>query len=203
VLSLLDRIDFRSKVIDPCAGDGAVMNTLSDKGHITFGCDIEPLVGAPKGVLTMDFLLDPWPWGGMSFDIITNPPYGTQGRLAVKFIERAIEVTRKKKGKVAMLLPADFDSASSRVHIFRDCREFAYRIPLLYRIKWFTEPPACYKCKATGMIVGVTCPRCKGAGFKDSSPAENHAWYVWDHNREDYYAGHASCDYAGRVVDER
>jgi hypothetical protein len=56
---------------------------------------------------------------------------------------------------IAMLLKIDFDSGSTRVHLFQDCPQWARKIVLLDRIKWFAGP---------------------------SEPSENHAWYVWNQN---------------------
>ena len=53
---------------------------------------------------------------------------------------------------VAMLLPIDFDSAKTRVHLFGNCSAFAAKFVLLSRIRWFP-----------------------GA----SSPSVNHAWFLW------------------------
>jgi hypothetical protein len=47
--------------------------------------------------------------------IVTNPPFGKQGRLAEAFISHALELVPF----VAMLLRVDFDSAKSRQHLFR------------------------------------------------------------------------------------
>jgi hypothetical protein len=70
--------------------------------------------------------------------IVTNPPYGTLGRLAEAFIAHALKLVPF----VAMLLRVDFDSAKTRQHLFRDNRAFAGKLILLDRIKWF-EGPSC------------------------------------------------------------
>jgi hypothetical protein len=83
--------------------------------------------------------------------IVCNPPWGTQGRLAVRFIEHAIELVPL----VLMLLRIDFDSAKTRVHLFRDHPHFAGKIVLLDRITWFEREGAL-------------------------GPSENHCWAIWD-----------------------
>lgn len=83
--------------------------------------------------------------------IVTNPPYNQ----AQAFIEHALEITKVTRGRVAMLLRVDFDSAKTRQHLFGRCRVFAKKIVLTERIRWF--------------------PNTKG------SPSFNHAWYIWDH----------------------
>lgn len=84
--------------------------------------------------------------------IVTNPPYGDdkRGKLACNFIRHALSFDMVQA--VAMLLRVDFDSAKTRVDLFRDNRRFAEKIVLLDRIKWFAGP---------------------------SSPSDNHAWFVW------------------------
>ena len=81
--------------------------------------------------------------------LVTNPPYGSQGKLAEAFIEHALAL---KVPHVCLLLPVDFDSALTRAALFGDCRSFAGKIVLLRRIKWFPG---------------------------DSGPSTNHAWFLW------------------------
>ncbi|RZN30485.1 class I SAM-dependent methyltransferase [Bradyrhizobium sp. Leo121] len=185
--TVMNMVQFGPRLCDPCCGDGAMLRVFCERGHEAFGADIHP-VGVPQAK-TCDFLADPFPWG-ITCDIITNPPYGQRGALAVKFIERALQLTKPWRGKVAMLLPVDFDSAVTRSHLFGDHPAYALKVTLLYRIKWFDGPAICKKCNGTGKIIGATgiegidgvqeCPRCDGLGEKDMSPAENHAWFVWD-----------------------
>jgi hypothetical protein len=84
--------------------------------------------------------------------IVSNPPFGPAGRgeLAMAFIEHALKLPVPR---VAMLLRNDFDSAFSRQHIFRRCAEFAGKVVLLNRIRWFEGP---------------------------SGPSDNHSWFLWD-----------------------
>lgn len=81
--------------------------------------------------------------------IITNPPYA----LAVEFISHA-RWLMKPFGIVAMLLRTDFDHAKTRAELFRQCPQFAKKVVLTKRIKWFEDS--------------------KG------SPSFNHAWFIWD-----------------------
>ena len=111
-------------VCDPCCASGNVLRALRRHGHVADGDDIA------NGY---DFINDQWRWP--RHDVVTNPPYGDrQGRLAMRFVVRALEVARTH---VAMLLPVDFDSGRSRVDVFRDCPRFAGKIVLLNRIRWF------------------------------------------------------------------
>jgi hypothetical protein len=65
--------------------------------------------------------------------VCTNPPYGSQGKLACQFISHALNLVPV----VAMLLRIDFDSGKTRTHLFRDSEAFARKIVLLDRIVWF------------------------------------------------------------------
>jgi hypothetical protein len=84
--------------------------------------------------------------------ICCNPPFGFNGRLAVRFIEHAITTLVPI---VAMLLRVDFDSGKTCTHLFRDNPYFAQKIVLLHRIVWFEREGG-------------------------AEPGENHAWFIWD-----------------------
>lgn len=146
--ALLDAIGFRDCVCDPAAGRGAILKVLEEYDYTALGDDID------RGY---DFLTKPFPRRWKNSDIVTNPPFGVGGRLAVKFIVRALEVTLPWHGRVAMLLPVDFDSAKTRRHLFADCRAFQLKLVLLNRIRW----------------------------FNDQSGSVNHAWYIWNHTNKD------------------
>jgi hypothetical protein len=122
---------------DPAAGAGNVVRTLRAEGFRITGT-------------TDDFLAKSTAPSGVDCTV-TNPPFGFGGRLAVRFIEHALELTPI----VAMLLRIDFDSGRSRVHLFRDHPSFAQKLVLLHRIVWF---------------------ECEGA----PGPSENHCWAIWD-----------------------
>ena len=101
----------------------------------------------------LDFLSQREP--GLCFDgLITNPPFGHRGRLAKAFIE--IGLHRMRDGFLALLLPADFDSAKTRTGLFGSSPQFVGKIVLTRRIKWFEHP--------TG---------------RKAAPKENSAWFLW------------------------
>src|SRR6516162_1069916 len=125
-------------VWDPANGPGSkIATTLRLEGFSVYATNDDFLArkAAPERVL----------------GIVTNPPYGTGGRLACKFIEHALELVPV----VAMLLRVDFDSAKTRVHLFRDNPHFVHKIVLLGRITWFLRPGA-------------------------AGPSDNHAWFLWN-----------------------
>lgn len=151
---------------EPACGHGAIVNVLERQSHCTvIGSDINPEFSKFPG--SWDFL-DPkvqasyfTPSRG-HFSIITNPPYGKQGRLAEQFVRAAISLTQFQDfgGRVAMLLPVDWCSARDRHDLFEGFRGHVTKITLTERIRWTNIPQS------------------------GSSPSQNHAWYIWDHSRK-------------------
>jgi len=143
---------------EPACGEGKMSAVLAAAGNKVVVSDVQPTA---RGAFEYDFICgDECVAGDIGFDsIVTNPPYGMQGRLATAFIERALKFTLPRRGRVAMLLKPDFDSASGRGHLFRDCRAWSRKIVLMRRIMWF--------------------PSKNGNG-----PSENHCWYIWDHKQD-------------------
>lgn len=139
---------FAGGIWDPAAGRGDMLAVFPGP---SYGSDIAP--DAP-GIKEVDFfdvkVGTTWP------NIATNPPYGEQSRLAVKFIEHALDLTQPLGGKVAMLLKVGFDSAGGRRHLFADHPAFAAEYRLTRRIRW-----ANIEQSAAG-------------------PTENHSFFLWD-----------------------
>ena len=138
--ALAEHVDLRGKTILECAcGEGANVTAfdIADRGY--------------GGV--HDFLRDEF---SEKFDgTITNPPYGPRGKTAEAFIETGIR--RLGNGFLALLLPADFDSAVTRRRFFDECAAFTAKIILTRRVKWFQNPA---NPKVT--------------------PKENSAWFLWE-----------------------
>lgn len=147
-----ERFSNADGIWDPAAGNGGILSALPE-GMAANGSDIAP--DAP-GIQPIDFFDVRTAWWR---NIVTNPPYGQGGRLAVEFIVHALELTASQQGKVAMLLRADFDSAKTRHHIFGGHAAFAAKYVLTERIRWSNLPQS------------------------NAGPTENHAWYVWDWGR--------------------
>jgi len=127
---------------DPAAGDGAMVKAMNAWPSVKVrGTDIRSGVDF-LGANTV---------GELPFDtIVCNPPYS----MAQAFIEQSLRLTRQPRGRVAMLLRVDFDSAKTRRHLFGSCPEFSMKLVLTSRIRWFAG--------STG------------------SPSFNHAWFIWD-----------------------
>lgn len=134
---------------EPACGTGNIVNVLADKGGKVVASDLDPrFVGR-----SVDFLDETKDFGGA---IITNPPYGVQGNLAVKFVRKALRLTEAEKGRVIMLLPMAWDAASTRQDILEQFPGFLAKYTLTRRIRWENLPQ------------------------KEAGPTMNHAWFVWD-----------------------
>ena len=133
------------RVWEPAAGGGCMVAALRRLGVHVESTDISGGVDflASHDVPTFDA-------------VITNPPF----RLAQRFIERALDLTRPGRGAVAMLLGVDYDFAKTRQHLFGKCPMFAKKLVLTRRIVW----------------VGMDGP--------GAAPSTNHAWFIWDHRHE-------------------
>jgi hypothetical protein len=148
---------------EPSCGEGAIVRAARENPLVTVvGSDINPAFSDDGH--SWDFL-DPqvqasyfMPSEG-PFAIITNPPYGKQGKLAEKFVRAAVEITQVNNGRVAMLLPMEWDAAKGRRDLFEDFHGHLTKITLTERIRWTNLPQS------------------------NSGPTQNHAWFVWDHSR--------------------
>ena len=143
------------KVWEPAAGNGSMARVLAENFDVITS-DVECPSPWPKELpcpTVHDFFQEPIT---AAEAIITNPPF-TKG-VCLPFVERALQLTEKHRGVVAMLQRVDWDSAKTRAHLFADHPAFAKKVVLRKRITWFVE--------ANGK------PR--------SSPSENHSWFIWD-----------------------
>jgi hypothetical protein len=104
---------------------------------------------------TLDFVSGHRPKLDRFDAIITNPPYGKRNKLAAAFVTCGLQAIGAR-ALLALLLPADFDSALTRRSLFADCPDFRGKIVLLKRIVWFARSDG-----------------------KREGPKENHAWFIW------------------------
>lgn len=148
--------EYFQRVIDPAAGAGHIVDAFNALGVKASGFDIEP---DQPWIPTLDFFKAERMAFAGEFDLVSNPPYGIQGRTAVLFIERALELTRPHAGRVAMLMQCDFDSAKTRRHLFDGHPAFAAKYTLTDRIYW--------------------------ANLEHTErSSSNHAWFVWSWQNE-------------------
>lgn len=124
---------------EPSVGHGKLAAAMRDLGATVIGSDIVDY-GSSHQHGIFDFLAEgPAPEFARSIHgIVTNPPYGKRNVDAVRYAERAL--TRIPSGGfVVLLLPADFDHAKTRRHLFGDCPHFSGCITLRRRIQWFED----------------------------------------------------------------
>jgi hypothetical protein len=134
-----------TSIWEPAAGEGGMAAAFARAGFSVTATDLSGGVNFLDEMARLHAGCDA---------IATNPPYGLQGKLAERFIERALDLTRSSQGAVAMLLKVDFDSGLTRRRFFADCRAWMTKLVLLRRIEWFKS--------ANG-----------------NTPSDNHAWYIW------------------------
>jgi hypothetical protein len=141
-------------VWEPACGNGDMAEPLRQQGCArVYATDIVDRGGAQDEVL--DFLSAQNPKLERFDLIVTNPPFGERGSLATTFIEVGLK-RLGPGGLLALLLPADFDSAKTRARHFADCPHFLAKIVLTKRIVWFE----------------------RNDGVREA-PKENHAWFLW------------------------
>lgn len=147
-------VEYFQHVWDPAAGAEHILDACALAGVKAFGSDIAP---DRHDIAKGDFLAgkDRPP---VEPDILTNPPFGYRtGLLALAFIEEALHRTEFHRGKVCMLLHADYDSAKTRRHVFEH-RAFARRYVLTERVQWANLEHV-------------------------ERSSTNHCWFVWDWSR--------------------
>lgn len=113
---LLDREDFKGKLLEPSCGDGAIVSILEKHGFEVDSFDIK------NG---LDFLN----YKGKVNSVITNPPFS----LAKEFILKAKEVATDK---IALLLPLSYLHGKERHDLIYSDRVFP-----LARVYVFTRYP--------------------------------------------------------------
>lgn len=143
-------------VWEPACGEGQLARAMEAAGAHVTATDLHSY-GFSGQADECDFTVAPFTAWFHFNSIITNPPYGPQGRTAVAFIDAGLR-TIQPGDMLALLLPVDFDSAKGRARLFGNCPDFAAKIVLRRRIMWFEPEP----------------------GSKTSSPSANHAWFIWE-----------------------
>jgi hypothetical protein len=159
IAALGEHIELRGQIAwEMACGDGGMAKALLGEGCArVYATDIIDRGNGQDAVF--DFLSPGKPKRLPHCNLLaTNPPFGLQGRLAVGFIEAGLR-RLPIGGTLALLLPNDFDSGKTRVHVFRDCPHFVGKITLTRRVKWFVHP-----------------------GKEKVTPRENSAWFLWQRN---------------------
>jgi hypothetical protein len=140
IRTLAEHVELRDRDIWECAaGDGRMVRALETEGARAFATDVEPYARLDA---MLDFLTQGPPAGLAHFDgVLTNPAWGAGSRLAVAFIEAGLTRLANHGGFLALLLPADFDSAVTRLRLFQHPYVTA-RIALTARPVWFERSDA-------------------------------------------------------------
>lgn len=145
-------------ILEPAAGDGAMIDALEAHGATVYGEDIHPLrddIAKADWFEREDCQYTETILGGKAqkvnrFDyVITNPPYDKAG----EFIRHALEISNSKT-IFAFLLRNEFDCAKSRHDLFSDGNWFIHKIVLTKRPYWTFE--------------------------RKASPRHNYAWYLFN-----------------------
>jgi hypothetical protein len=153
--ALVEHVDLTGRLIwEAATGNGQMADALKAAGAARVYCSDVANYGYQLDE-TFDFTSTRHPSLCGDCDIITNPPFGQGGRLAEGFIEAGLQ-RLSRGGILALLLPADFDSAKTRTRFFRDCPMFAGKIVLTRRVVWFRRTDG-----------------------KKEQPKKNTAWYLW------------------------
>lgn len=109
-VDLISKVNINNNVkviIDPCCGDGSFYNNIKFN---KIGIDISPEI---DNVIKHDFLT--WDYKSLPYKsgevvVISNPPFGKQGSLALKFIKRCSMFT----DTIAFILPLSFAKVSMK-----------------------------------------------------------------------------------------
>ena len=97
--------------LEPSAGGGAFLRALELQGLDKTGWDIDPKC---EDVIANDFLnSDNPPLPEREIIVIGNPPFGKRSKLAINFINRALEFS----DTVAFILPIQFNKYSAQSKI--------------------------------------------------------------------------------------
>lgn len=150
--ALLQAVDLRNPrmeipniVWEPACGDGRMARELKVAGYAVYATDIADWGYGESGI---DFLHHPR--HVVCAAIVTNPPFGDD---AHRFIQRALDLTKAERGKVAMLQRHEFDAPATNHPLF--AWPFAAKLILHKRPRWSDEP-------------------------ETASPRFPYAWYLWD-----------------------
>jgi hypothetical protein len=161
LLQQLPCIPRNARLWEPAAGAGHVARVLDHecRGVSVTATDLQAAKKQVYPVTSkLDFLTSTGPSGTGPLCIITNPPYGHQGRMTEKFLDHAFDLVAMNAGMVAFLLPFEFDAGKTRIPMVSRHNAFAMKLTLTERIRWINLPQS------------------------KNDPMGHHAWYVWDFN---------------------
>lgn len=161
-------------IVEPAAGNGAIVKVLEPIFGRVAGIDIKAYEGDYTPDALQDFLqttaedLDRI-YGARVRALVTNPPYGD---LAEAFVRHALKLMEPRQGVVSVLCRHEWDCAKGRADIF-DHPAFDNKLTMRFRPVWIE----------------------KKAGEKSASPRFSYAWFTWDFAKNPSDA--PRCLYAG------
>lgn len=158
--ALLSKVAFRGVIWEPACGRGDMVEVLIEAGYKVMASDVAGDTLGCKVAAEADFLACRQE---TNCSIVTNPPY----TLAEAFIRKALDLTERASGMVAMLLRNEYDCAARRRYLF-ERESFAAKFVLTKRPRWVD-----------------------GVGQHSSSPRHNFSWYLWDH----HHSGNARVEW--------
>jgi hypothetical protein len=109
--ALLSVETFDGDIWEPACGEGHMVRVLKDAGHCVVATDLNDRGFGTAGI---DFLKQEKP---LARHIVSNPPYGRG--LADAFLDKALALTRRTGGKVAMLFNLSSLAEPSRTPLWR------------------------------------------------------------------------------------
>lgn len=138
---LLDNVDLRGPVWEPCCGDGAISKVIERQRHQVVATDLNDRGYGTGGI---DFLGARSVPGGCQA-IVTNPPYGDGGaergaprtaKLLLSFVQHAIRLTEQNNGQLALLLRFTW-IAGKRASTLISSGPLDRVLVITHRIRWF------------------------------------------------------------------
>lgn len=139
---LLRTVSFQ-RVWEPACGRGAISRVLEGERIDVASTDLHDHGYGTPGI---DFLTST---DETSRDIVTNPPYDQ----ADAFVRKALELTARHQGYVAMLMRHEWDAGKTRDELLAPGSRFFAKIVLTERPVWFEDVVA--------------------------RPRHNFSWYIW------------------------
>jgi hypothetical protein len=101
--ALLSKVTFNGRLLEPCCGDGAMAEVLTEAGYVVEASDI-----IDRGYGSICDFMD---IKGPRDNIITNPPF----KIAAKLLDHALNIAKKK---VCFLLRTAFLESQTRYFTF-------------------------------------------------------------------------------------
>ncbi|UUD36156.1 hypothetical protein NPA08_00165 [Mycoplasmopsis citelli] len=108
---------YQRTIIEPSAGSGNFINSLINygiKAENILAYEIDKSFSKNKLLMIKDYLLEDIPYNENNF-IIGNPPFGKNGSLALKFLNKGLS----ESPYVALILPMSFKKYSKHKHVLQ------------------------------------------------------------------------------------